>query len=300
MWPHKKPSYAHHTEGPLGPPFFNMPNYDDWIESHINLADHPKVHNLSRTLCVRYPDAIGTLHLLWWYTMRFAWRDGDLSKHGGDAIEGACKWAGERGDLVKALQSTGWLDDFHVHDWLDFAGRLVNDRLRYERTNAKRTRSVRKTYAARTPHVANQTLPDLTLPDLTKREEKVATIQADFKQKHMDFVYLSNTDVVKLATKMSPKQIADYTDRLNGYIGQIGEKKAAAKYKSHYHTILNWHRRDIEDGKVKPFEPRKATPVKTEPPVPAEVMQEGAEFFGNLKDTLKKGAKEIPKVPNVR
>lgn len=145
-----------------------MPNYDLWIESHVDLGDHPKVHLLSRTLSVPYPYAIGTLHCLWWYAMRFAWRDGDLSKYGDDAIEGACKWSGERGTLIKALRDCGFIDGSKVHDWIDFAGRLVKDRLRYERTNVKRTSSVRTASVIRTPSVANRTVPNRTVPNLTK------------------------------------------------------------------------------------------------------------------------------------
>ena len=40
----------------------------------------------------------------------------------------------------------------------------------------------------------------------------------------------------------------EYIERLDGYIGQIGEQKAKARYKSHYDTMLNWYRKDLSKG----------------------------------------------------
>ena len=47
-------------------------------------------------------------------------------------------------------------------------------------------------------------------------------------------------------------------ERLDSYIGQIGVKKAA-KYVSHYDTILNWWRKDNpEPAKAAPYVPKLA------------------------------------------
>lgn len=60
------------------------------------------------------------------------------------------------------------------------------------------------------------------------------------KIKHLDFVYLTSEEYQKLADELG-LEIESYLVRLNGYIGSKG-----AKYKSHYHTILNWHRKDAK------------------------------------------------------
>lgn len=145
--------------------------YDPWIESHTNLSDHWKVHKLAKTINVRYAEALGMLHLLWYGAMRYAWRDGDMTKYGADAIEASCNWPYEKGTLVQALQECGFLNGFKIHDWLDFAGRLIKDRLNYERSNKVRTQSVRKPYGTRTSSVANHTVPDLTLPNQLQSKE---------------------------------------------------------------------------------------------------------------------------------
>jgi hypothetical protein len=43
-----------------------------WIESHTNLARHPKTRRLCRLLDVSVPAAIGHLHLFWHWVLEFA------------------------------------------------------------------------------------------------------------------------------------------------------------------------------------------------------------------------------------
>lgn len=50
-------------------------------------------------------------------------------------------------------------------------------------------------------------------------------------------------------------QATVFIERLNGYIGQIGQAKASKKYVSHYHTILNWYGKDKADGTLTPGRP---------------------------------------------
>lgn len=64
------------------------------------------------------------------------------------------------------------------------------------------------------------------------------------KDIYLDYVELTSDEYEKLLSKLTEKERDGYIERLNNYIGQIGIKEAKKKYKSHYHTILNWHRRD--------------------------------------------------------
>jgi len=63
-------------------------------------------------------------------------------------------------------------------------------------------------------------------------------------------VYLSDGDYEKLKQKLNGLS-QDYIERLDGYIAQIGVQAASKKYKSHYATMLNWHRKDVKEGKIK-------------------------------------------------
>jgi hypothetical protein len=110
-----------------------------WIESHQELANHPKVYRLADTLNVEVPTVIGYLHLWWWWCMAYA-DDGDLKGFTDGEIARAAQWSGDPSEFVKALVKVGWMDrGRHVHDWWEYAGKLVERR----RTDAARKRAGR-------------------------------------------------------------------------------------------------------------------------------------------------------------
>jgi hypothetical protein len=65
----------------------------------------------------------------------------------------------------------------------------------------------------------------------------------EIKGKYLRYVYLTKAEFDALNGKTNGKR-DELIDRLDGYIGQIGEKTAAKKYVSHYDTMLNWYRKD--------------------------------------------------------
>lgn len=109
-----------------------------WIESHDNLKDHPKTRRAARLLGVSIPTMVGHLHLLWHWCLTYA-EDGDLSGYDHEDIADAMMWEGDADDLVQALvncgpgKSAGFLEHDQdgrllVHDWMDYAGKLVEKR----------------------------------------------------------------------------------------------------------------------------------------------------------------------------
>lgn len=64
------------------------------------------------------------------------------------------------------------------------------------------------------------------------------------KIKFSEFVVMTQGQYDQLAQKLGKTVLDQYVERLNNYIGSHGKR-----YKSHYHTILNWHGRD---GGTKP------------------------------------------------
>lgn len=109
-----------------------------WIESHDNLKDHPKTRRAARLLGVSVPTIIGHLHLLWHWCLSYA-EDGDLSGYDAADIAEAVMWDGDPNQFIDALLNcgpagkTGFLerDDqgrLLVHDWYDYAGRLLEKR----------------------------------------------------------------------------------------------------------------------------------------------------------------------------
>jgi hypothetical protein len=108
-----------------------------WIESHQQLRDHPKVLRLSRMLNCQKPQTVGLLHFLWWWALDHA-EDGDLTDFDCFDIASACGWEGDAEELVNALvqcgpgNRAGFLerddDGIYLHDWLNYAGKLVESR----------------------------------------------------------------------------------------------------------------------------------------------------------------------------
>lgn len=118
-----------------------------WIESHTALRNHPKILRLSRLLGVPRAQAIGHLHLFWWWCHDNA-PDGDLSKVDASDIAHAADWCGDAADFVRCLVKVRLLDrtrertgqTLYVHDWPDYAGRWIEIRAR----NAERQRRYRE------------------------------------------------------------------------------------------------------------------------------------------------------------
>jgi len=110
-----------------------------WIESHQELAQHPKTRRLVRALGVSLPTAIGHLHMLWWWAMDYA-DQGDLTAYSDEDIADAVAWDGDARVFVTALRTAGFLnEDRTIHDWRTYVGRLLDKR----RADAERKRRER-------------------------------------------------------------------------------------------------------------------------------------------------------------
>lgn len=111
-----------------------------WIESHQALGRHPKVFRLASKLRVHRAQAIGHLQYLWWWALDFA-PTGNLSAFTPAEISAGAEWPGEPGPFHGALSECGWIDqDGMLHDWGDYAGRLLDKR----ETDRNRKREARK------------------------------------------------------------------------------------------------------------------------------------------------------------
>lgn len=98
-----------------------------------DIRHHPKTRRLARALGVDRPTAVGLVTQLWMVTMSLHADEGDLeqSSLGADAAELAEElgWTGDAQVLVDALRSSGWLDEWVVHDWTEEQSSQVSTRL---------------------------------------------------------------------------------------------------------------------------------------------------------------------------
>lgn len=147
-----------------------------WIESHQELARHPKTKRFARSLGVSLPAAVGHLHFFWWWAMDYA-QDGDLSKYDHADIADASGWEGDPEKLYSALLDARFIDqDDTIHDWLDYAGRLVEkreknrDRKRKSRAKEKDEHNGHAPVTRDIPVTESVVtgLPDTTQPNLTQ------------------------------------------------------------------------------------------------------------------------------------
>lgn len=144
-----------------------------WIESHQELARHPKTKRLARNLECSVPAALGHLHLLWWWATDYA-PDGDLSAFTAEDIADALLWEGDPQTLIEGLQEARFLDDgLQIHDWDDYAGRLIDkreanrERMRRARANQGVSISNARAVNMHSTNGARVRLPDLTGPNNT-------------------------------------------------------------------------------------------------------------------------------------
>jgi hypothetical protein len=194
-----------------------------WIESHEEVGDHHKTHKLAKLLNCSVPTAVGHLHLLWHYTLKVAWRDGDLSKQSPTAIARGCWWDGDPDALLSALCNSGNLDGMNVHDWKDYAKFIIYQRLYNETRRKNRTPfpvddSCKKSVVTSASTTA--TLPDLTLPNHTTL---VRTTSAS---------YPSNGDSKIPIKGWFDSLWASYPPK-----GRVGKKNALRHFVSSVHNV---------------------------------------------------------------
>lgn len=116
-----------------------------WIESHQQLANHPKLKRFARLLKVSKQAAIGYLHLLWWWALDYAPQGQVIPPYDAEDVADALEYTGDPAEIVGALITSGFMDNRDnsvvIHDWHDYAGKLLDkresDRLRKEKARKR-------------------------------------------------------------------------------------------------------------------------------------------------------------------
>lgn len=127
-----------------------------WIESHETLARHPKMFALCDALKIAPPQAIGHLHLFWWWCLAYA-PDGALEGKSATAIARGAEWTGDPTAFVEAIVNSGFVDrdedGLNVHDWQEFGGKYhAKKDTHRKRMKAWRKGKSRDNHVTRTSH----------------------------------------------------------------------------------------------------------------------------------------------------
>ena len=117
-----------------------------WFEAHETMSKHPKTLKLARLLNVDRRYAVGLLHDLFSWGLTAADKDGALRGMEAADIASALDAPVKRGKaIVAALEESGYLekrgDTYCIHDWYDYAGKLMDKR---EADRRRKSESSRK------------------------------------------------------------------------------------------------------------------------------------------------------------
>lgn len=138
-----------------------------WIESHQSLHRHWKLARLSQELNITHVQAIGHLHIFWWWVIDYA-PDGLLEKFTPLEIAKGADWPGDPDQFVEAMKKARFFDHdavpLQVHDWFDFCGELVMQRCRRlkEKRRKMRHAAPQKSRHPTQPNPTNRTQPNRT------------------------------------------------------------------------------------------------------------------------------------------
>lgn len=139
-----------------------------WIELHQAVWTHRKTFELAAVLGLTETYAAAHLLRLWCWALDNA-PDGNLAGVSDRAIARGADWSGDSELFVQALLQAGWLDaDRAIHDWEQYAGRLIDRReANAERMRKARANRVEKPDETRAAHVQRTCDESVQLPDHT-------------------------------------------------------------------------------------------------------------------------------------
>lgn len=119
-----------------------------WIESHQKLKEEPKLFELMMQMNWSKAEAIGRLHMLWWWCVDHA-EDGDLTGFNNTHLALAVELNGEEGArFVAALNRAGFVDRepfFRIHNWWKFCNRFMKQRYK---DSPEKWRRIEKMYGS--------------------------------------------------------------------------------------------------------------------------------------------------------
>lgn len=102
-----------------------------WIESHTTLGHHAKTIALAAAWRKEMPTVVGHLHYLWWWALHNT-SSGTITGGQRDLVARACWWRGKTERFWDGLLVAGFVEEtgedhaLRVHDWMDYAGRLLD------------------------------------------------------------------------------------------------------------------------------------------------------------------------------
>lgn len=118
-----------------------------WIEIHQSLPTHKKTLLASDTLGITPVHLMGHMVAFWLWALDNV-PDGDLDNISPRVIARAAQWEGDPEQFVDALINVGFIDEtdngLRIHDWYDYAGRLIERRITERERSRQRRAAAQK------------------------------------------------------------------------------------------------------------------------------------------------------------
>ena len=252
------------------------------IRLSLGFFDHPKTMKLAKRCGM---EAVICLQRLWMWAAEQR-PSGVLTGMDDEDIELAAKWQGEEGKFTRTLIDLHWLDEeegqFILHGWDEHQAYASKSEERH--SSAKKAAEIRwekkrimqgqcgsdaeamrgacdaqcGNDATSCDAHANSNAPkhqdtslfntplstDVDIPPRGEQPAKKRRKEEPPRQAYGQFqqVMLTEDEHSKLEAEFGIKGAQDMIDRLDGYIASKG-----VKYKNHYATIMNWHRKDVKE-----------------------------------------------------
>lgn len=194
-----------------------------WIELHQTLREHKKMFACADALGLSRIEMIGTLVSLWLWALDNA-QDGSLEGVSDKTIARVCDFPEKKaGKLMEALHKHGWIDRdgdrYVIHDWYDYAGKLM-ERREKDRKRKNNSKNKQQDFQgsssgnpAETPGNSHATVPNRTVPNITLPDTKPDTTQKDIGTQ----VSLTEQEVIRTAGATHGLQ---YGSRQNVFLTQ--------------------------------------------------------------------------------
>lgn len=205
-----------------------------WIESHQSLRSHPKTKRLARALSVSVPAAIGHLHCLWWWSLDYA-PDGSLEHFEDWEIAEGAMWEGDPEVFVKGLEVSTFCRNRVLHDWQDYAGRLLQSRAKAR----ERTANYRAKHGRAKPNDSVSAPKIEVAENKPLKDKRAGAINASWEP---------SPESLEWATSQWPESwVKRQTETFRDYY--IGTGKPMKNWDA---TWRNWLRRDATRNPPKP------------------------------------------------
>lgn len=240
-----------------------------WIELHQTLPTNRKTMRFKNLLGIKTPQAVGHLCMLWLWALDNA-ADGNLESFSAEDITEVCEFQKNKSQkFLEALIKSGFVDDdMMIHDWNDYAGRLLahrdikreQSRLRQKKYREKLKNETEKndnenyTLLTHNKSVTNTPIqyptepyPTLLNISILDNREETSEEQDEERKKIKRMGGKLGKNVIMLSDEQSDLLLDMLDiDGYNYYIERLANfiinKKANVK--NHYQTILRWVEED--------------------------------------------------------